>query len=69
MSPDVPWNVGCWRQTLKKLKGKQEENKKKEMNRLLNKLEAQDNSTPPITPASEPFEILDDSVNPEDTVR
>lgn len=56
-------------QTLKKLKGKQEENKKKEMNRLLSKLEAQDNSTPPITPASEPFEILDDSLNPEDTGR
>lgn len=55
--------------TLKKLKGKQEENKKREMNRLLSKLDAQDKATPPITPASEPFEMMDDSLNPEDTVR
>lgn len=56
-------------QTLKKLKGKQEENKKREMSRLMNKLEAQDKATPPMTPASEPVAILDDSINPEDTVR
>lgn len=56
-------------QTLKKLKGKQEENKKREMSRLMTKLEAQDKVTPPMTPASEPVAILDDSINPEDTVR
>lgn len=56
-------------QTLKKLKGKQEENKKREMSRLMSKLDAQDKATPPITPASEPVEILDDSLNPEDTIR
>lgn len=56
-------------QTLKKLKGKQEENKKREMSRLMSKLEAQEKATPPITPASEPVQILDDSINPEDTVR
>ncbi|CAM9637253.1 unnamed protein product [Pylaiella littoralis] len=56
-------------QTLKKLKGKQEENKKREMSRLMNKLEAQDKVTPPVTPASELVAILDDSINPEDTVR
>lgn len=65
--------VSCCRhvnyQTLKKLKGKQEEFKKREMSRLMNKLEAQDKATPPITPASEAVVILDDSVNPEDTVR
>lgn len=56
-------------QTLKKLKGKQEENKKREMSRLLSKLEAQDKTTPPMTPSSGPFELMDDSLNPEDTVR
>ena len=56
-------------QTLKKLKGKQEENKKREMSRLMSKLDAQDKVTPPVTPASEPVAILDDSINPEDTVR
>ncbi|CAM9496117.1 unnamed protein product [Ectocarpus sp. 12 AP-2014] len=56
-------------QTLKKLKGKQEEFKKREMSRLMNKLEAQDKATPPMTPASKAVVILDDSVNPEDTVR
>lgn len=57
-------------QTLKKLKGKQEESKKREMSRLMSKLNAQDKATPPITPASERVEsCLDDSVNPEDTMR
>lgn len=55
--------------TLKKLKGKQEENKKREMSRLMSKLDAQDKDTPPMTPASEPVAMLDDSINPEDTVR
>lgn len=35
----------------------------------MSKLDAQDKATPPITPASEPVEILDDSLNPEDTIR
>lgn len=56
-------------QTLKKLKGKQEEHKKREMSRLMNKLEAQDKALPAIKTVSEPVAILDDSINPEDTVR
>lgn len=59
-------------QTLKKLKGKQEENKKREMTRLMSKLDAQDKATPPITPitpASHPVEIMDDAYAPEDTGR
>ena len=66
-----PFLVACVSsiQTLKKLKGKQEENKKREMSRLMSKLDAQDKDTPPMTPASEPVAILDDSINPEDTVR
>lgn len=56
-------------QTLKKLKDKQVENKKREMFRLMNKLDAKDNQTTSINPASASVEILDDSVNPEHTVR
>lgn len=56
-------------QTLKKLKGKQEESKKREMSRLMNKLDAQDKAMPAMKSATEPVAILDDSINPEDTVR
>lgn len=56
-------------QTLKKLKGKQEEKKKREMSRLMSKLNSQEKETPLITPASEPVENLDDSPHTEVTAR
>ncbi|CAM9145263.1 unnamed protein product, partial [Laminaria digitata] len=56
-------------QTLKKLKGKQEENKKREMSRLMSKLDAQEKSTPPVTPGGGPLASVEDGINPEDTVR
>ena len=40
-------------QTLKKLKGKQEESKKREMSRLMNKLDAQDKAMPAMKSATE----------------
>lgn len=56
-------------QTLKKLKGKQEENKKREMSRLMSKLDSQEKSTPPVTPGGGPLASVEDGINPEDTVR
>ena len=62
-------NVCVAFQTLKKLKGKQEENKKREMSRLMSKLDAQEKSTPPITPGGGPLASVEGGINPEDTVR
>ncbi|CAM9210964.1 unnamed protein product [Discosporangium mesarthrocarpum] len=63
-------------QTLKRLKGKQEANKKREMSRLLLKLDAQGDPPPPIITLSEEelepqpeLELSQEISNPEETVR
>lgn len=53
-------------ETLKKLKGKQEDNKKKEMSRLLAKLDAQAGVAPPARRMSQLF--LEAPDNPEETI-